>query len=167
MEFRRLSKSDLTICFASRLRALENAPTAFLTTLAEEKERGLPFFERILSKENDDNVIFGAVSNNVVAGTIGIYREERPKTFHKSMIWGMYVDTDQRGKGIGGKLLDIAIEHAREKMKVATVSLSVESTNHGARKLYESRGFKVWGTEPKAMRSDGQYYDEDHMVLSF
>ncbi len=165
MEFRRLSKSDLSICFASRLRALEHSPSAFLTTLAEEKERGLPFFERILSMPGHDNLIFGAVLNDTVVGTIGIYQENRPKTRHRSMIWGMYVDVDQRGRKIGGTLLDMAIKHAQEKMKVTTISLSVESTNDGARKLYESRGFKCWGTEPKAMCTDGHYYDEDHLML--
>ncbi|MBC7742610.1 MAG: hypothetical protein H7061_10460 [Bdellovibrionaceae bacterium] len=49
-------------------------------------------------------------------------------------------------------------------MKVELIQLSVEANNLAARKLYESRGFKCWGTEPKAMRMDGQYYDDCHMI---
>jgi RimJ/RimL family protein N-acetyltransferase len=165
MEFRRLIKSDLNSYFANRLRALEHAPSAFLTTLAEEKSRGTAHFETTLAYDGDDKVIFGAVLNGAVVGTIGLFREDRAKTNHKSMIWGKYVDIEHRGKGIGGKLLDLAIDHAQTKMNSVALYLSVESLNTTARKLYESRAFKCWGTEPKAMSFEGQYWDMDQMVL--
>lgn len=165
MEFRRLTKSDLDAYFANRLRALEHSPSAFLTTLEEEKARGHAHFEKTLAHDGSDRAIFGAVSNGTALGTVGIFREERPKTRHKSMIWGMYVDLDQRNKGIGGKILDLAIQFARNEMKVDAIYLSVEAANGEARRLYESRGFRVWGTEPKAMRFENKFWDEHHMVL--
>ena len=165
MEYRRLNKNDLDAYFANRLRALEHSPSAFLTTLEEEKARGNAHFEKTLAHDGSDKAIFGAVSRGIVLGTVGIFREERPKTRHKAMIWGMYVDLDQRNKGIGGKILDLAIQLARDEMTDNARYLSVETENDSARKLYESRGFKVWGTEPKAMRWDNKFWEEHHMVL--
>lgn len=165
MEFRRLTPKDAESCYQNRLRALANAPTAFQTTLEEGKTRGPAFFERILSSEGENNVIFGAVYNGVVVGTTGIMCDGRPRTSHKATIWGVYVDIEHRRKGISAKLLDLSIEHARNKMGVKTIYLSVESTNTPARKLYESRGFVSWGREPKALLLDGKMYDEDHMTL--
>jgi len=34
-----------------------------------------------------------------------------------------------------------------------------------ARKLYESLGFIAWGREPASLWLDGEFIDEDHMVL--
>jgi RimJ/RimL family protein N-acetyltransferase len=165
MEFRRLVSQDLDAYFANRLRALEYAPSAFLTTLEEEKARGNAHFAKTLSHDGHDRAIFGAMANGLAVGTVGIFRESRPKVIHKSMIWGMYVDTDHRKSGVGGKILDLAIRFAREEMNVTTVNLSLETNNFGARQLYESRGFRVWGTEPKAMHFENKFWDEHHMVL--
>jgi RimJ/RimL family protein N-acetyltransferase len=167
MEYRRLNQTDLESCYANRLRALEKAPSAFLTTLEEEKARGPAHLKKILSTEGHYNVIFGAIENGEVIGTCGIYREERPKLLHKALIWGMFVDEDYRGKSIGAKLLDLGVEHARDKMKASGVYLSCESANSKAIALYQSRSFRIWGTEPKAMTLNGSYFDESHMVLEF
>jgi RimJ/RimL family protein N-acetyltransferase len=166
MEYRLLTKDDIDTYFENRLRALQNAPTAFLTTYEEEQSRGRSHFERTLLHTENERAIFGAISNRIVIGTIGLFREERPKINHKATIWGMYVDVDQRGKGVGAKLLDLAIQFAKEQMNVVTVNLSVESSNLSAKALYSSRGFKSWGLEPLAMRSaSGEYSSEDHMSL--
>lgn len=165
MEFRRLVQSDLDSYFANRLLALENSPSAFLTTLAEEKLRGRDFFTKTLAYTGDDKIIVGAIVQDKVVGTVGLRREERPKTQHKAMIWGMYVDVAQRKAGVGGKMLEMTIQHARDRMKVSAIYLSVESENLGAKRLYESRGFKTWGVEPLAMADSGRFFSEDHMVL--
>lgn len=168
MEFRRLTLDDLDSYFANRLRGLQNSPHAFLTTFAEEKTRGNAHFVNTLSQSGDDRVIFGAINDQgIVVGTIGVFKEDRERTSHKCTIWGMHVDEDQRNKGIGGRLLDLAVKHAREKMNAAGIYLSVESGNKSARNLYESRGFQCWGTEPKAMRLSDTFCDEDHMALIF
>jgi ribosomal protein S18 acetylase RimI-like enzyme len=77
----------------------------------------------------------------------------------------MFVEPEQRGKGLGGKLLKLVIDHARQKMKVRSLLLSVEATNSSARALYEKYGFKKWGTEPRAMKVGESFLDEDQMVL--
>lgn len=167
MEFRRLNIKDLDSYFSNRLRALADSPEAFLSTMEETKAQGNGRFKAILSQSDDQNVIFGAVENGTVVGTCGVLLGDRVKTRHKATIWGMYVDRDQRGKSVGAKLIDLAIAHAREKLKVKVIYLSVASANEQARRLYESRGFVRWGVEPFAVLDDSGYSDEDHMSLTF
>lgn len=137
MEFRRLILSDLEPFFSCRLRALANAPTAFVTILEEEKTRGPDRFAKTLADQGEDQVIFGAVIDGTIVGTAGIYRGDRLKTRHKASITGMYVDDDQQRRGVGGRLLDCAIAQAQEKMKISAIYLSLEANNVAARRLYE------------------------------
>jgi ribosomal protein S18 acetylase RimI-like enzyme len=55
---------------------------------------------------------------------------------------GICVDANQRGKGIGSKLLDALFVYAKEQ-GLKTVKLDVIDSNPRARKLYESKGFKA------------------------
>jgi RimJ/RimL family protein N-acetyltransferase len=45
------------------------------------------------------------------------------------------------------------------------MNLTVVSDNHPAKRLYESLGFETYGVERRALKYNGQYYDEDLMVL--
>jgi ribosomal protein S18 acetylase RimI-like enzyme len=165
MYLRRLVLADLDAYYANRLRALADSPSAFLTTWEEESARGNAHFAETLADRGEDRAIFGAVEGAEVVGSVGVFRESRPKTRHKAVIWGVYVDPAHRGQGIAGRLLDLAIEQARDRMRVKTVLLTLETAGKTAKRLYESRGFKHWGTEPLAMGADGIYESEDHMVL--
>ncbi len=166
MEIRGLQLSDLEALIEIRLRALEQTPAAFLTTVEEEQVRGRALLGDALARGQEEGAVFGAVSGDgTLVGMIGIRRGDRPKLRHKAYIWGMHVDAEHRGQGIGGDLLDAAVGHAREHMGVVGVYLSLELGNVGARRLYESRGFVKWGTEPMAMGLEGDLRDEDHMVL--
>ena len=120
-----------------------------------------------MSHSGYDRAIFGALVQHEVIGTVGIFKEERPKTEHKAMIWGMYVDVEYRKQHVGAKLLDIAIQFAKDEMNVKVLGLSLESKNQAAKKLYDSRGFQCWGVERYAMKEGSIFYDEDHMSLVF
>ncbi|BFT72233.1 GNAT family N-acetyltransferase [Paenibacillus sp. P36] len=45
------------------------------------------------------------------------------------------------------------------------INLIVLSENVIAKKLYKSLGFEIYGVEHKALKYNGQYFDEDLMVL--
>ena len=62
-------------------------------------------------------------------------------------------------------LLNAAIEQATFWQGVRQVLLSVTEVADDARKLYEQRGFRVWGREPRALYSEGRYADEIFMIL--
>lgn len=145
MELRKLTRTDLEVCWQCRLRALEFAPTAFGSTLASGKATGPERLKRIFADDKVDEIVFGAVLKDIVVGMIILSRENGEKSQHKASITSMYVDLDHRGNGIGGKLLDLAIEHARIRLNSKAVYLTVESGNSAALRLYESRGFQSWG----------------------
>lgn len=71
-----------------------------------------------------------------------------------------YIDTiaifpEFRGKGFGNSILDYIIEEFANK-KGLTLGLLVDFTNPKAKKLYESKGFKVVG-EKQLMRENHEH----------
>lgn len=167
MTLRRLGHTDLENLFALRLESLERDSSAFRATPDEERARGISFYETVLRRSGDDNVIFGAFVDSKLVAIMGIFRGERPKISHKATIWGVYVAPAYRGQKLSSQLLDLALLHARKKMNVQVVTLSADSQNHHAIKLYESRGFVKWGTEPCAMTYQDKSFDEVNMSLLF
>lgn len=166
MEIRRLLAGDLASFFENRLRALSTAPTAFLSTYADEKSDGPGRFAKSLDPASKERAIFGAVVEGKVVATVAIGRETSRRINHKATVWGVFVDSEFRGQGLSGKLLDLAIGFAREEMPgVRAIELSMESGNKPAEKVYLSRGFVKWGTEPMAMSHEGKFYEEDQMTL--
>ena len=70
-----------------------------------------------------------------------------------------------RGTGVGRRLLDHVIAHARTQ--VQQVHLAVTAPNAAGIGLYESLGFVRYGTEPRALKVGDRYLDEHLMVLQF
>ncbi len=77
----------------------------------------------------------------------------------------MYVSPAYRGKGIGKELMLEVIKKAQQLSDIEQLQLTVVSTNQSAKQLYTSLGFSEYGHEKRALKADGVYYDEDHMVL--
>ena len=92
-------------------------------------------------------------------------REPRRKSRHKAGIYSMYVTAAARGQGLGRALMDAALARGRALPGLEQIHLSVVASNIAARQLYLSLGFSAYGGELHAFRLDGQYYDEDLMVL--
>ena len=149
-----------------RLRALRDHPDAFgqpyATYAALSPEDALAQFQ---ARRDEGSVIFGAFLQNELVGTIGIFREQRPKSVHKVTIVAMYVAPEVRGTGTADALMGAAIDAARNMKDVLQVHLAVTSHNIAARKLYERNGFIRYSTEPRAEILDGRPLDQDHMVL--
>lgn len=151
--------------FNLRLEGLRLAPTAFGGDYESEKKQGPARFDEIISKQDPHNVIFGAFSNGILVGCVGLVREKGIKSEHKALIWGMFVKANFQGQGIGRQLLEKAILHGKSLKVIQMIHLSVESNNSAAKTFYESCGFQKWGQEPKALLIDGVFYDEDQMAI--
>jgi ribosomal protein S18 acetylase RimI-like enzyme len=78
---------------------------------------------------------------------------------------GVYVAPQYRGKGLGRAILTAVLEAARELPDLSSVTLSVAGTPEHANRLYVHLGFRVFGVEPRALRNDGRYIEEAHMIL--
>ena len=72
-------------------------------------------------------------------------------------IWHMMIDESMQGRGYGSEALDRVIEYIRTKPfgDCDRVALTCNKSNSIAKKLYESKGFSLSGTE---------YEDEIEMV---
>jgi RimJ/RimL family protein N-acetyltransferase len=160
---RRLGPSDAEVYVAIRREMLADAPFAFLAS-PESDVGSDPEKVRPRLSAGPENATFGAF-DPVLVGVVGMFREPHAKAAHKMHIWGMYVTGARRRRGIARRLMQTAIAHARTIEGIRHVSLSVSATASEARALYESLGFRAWGTEPDALRYDGRFADEIHMSL--
>ena len=85
-----------------------------------------------------------------------------PEAWHVGVL-GVLVARDHRGHGAGRAMLERAIALCRGRFEL--VELTVNASNPRARKLYETVGFRLWGTFPRGLRRGDRYTDVDHMVL--
>jgi ribosomal protein S18 acetylase RimI-like enzyme/catechol 2,3-dioxygenase-like lactoylglutathione lyase family enzyme len=160
---RRLRAADAEAYVALRREMLADTPIAFLASPGDDVGCDVVAMRASLGG-GDEHVVFGAFADALV-GAVGLMRERHAKAAHKAVVWGMYVTPRARRSGIGRRLVLAAVEHARALEGVRQVVLSVSDETPGARSLYESAGFRRWGTEPGAMRGDRRFVDEHHMVL--
>lgn len=95
----------------------------------------------------------------------GISRMKRRKFAHRARIWGVFVEPEYRGRGLGRAVVGAALDLARSWAGVDYVDLAVSENAPEALRLYESLGFEAWGREPAAVEHEGRRYDEIHMTL--
>ena len=166
MEIREIAPEDAAAWWALRLRALRESPQAFGSTYDEAIGRPLAVAARRTLPDPDPPVNFtlGAFAPYLV-GFVGFEREEGRKNRHKGSVWGMFVASESRGQGIGRELLAALIARARQQEGLEQIVLAVVSENAPARALYRAYGFTTYGVEPRSLRDNGRYYDEDLMVL--
>jgi RimJ/RimL family protein N-acetyltransferase len=50
-------------------------------------------------------------------------------------------------------------------LTIEILNLTVVTINERAKKLYTKLGFKAFGMEEKALKINGNYYDEEYMAL--
>jgi ribosomal protein S18 acetylase RimI-like enzyme len=161
---RRLAPGDAAAFKALRLSALQESPTAFASSVEEEKDIPLSTFEERLAFMPDQGR-FGAFDGDELVGVVALGREGMKKLAHKAIIWGMYMTPACRGRGIGKALLLEAIALARTVPGIQQINLIVNADNQGAVALYEALGFNTFGREANAGMVDGALHDDLHMCL--
>lgn len=164
---RELTPEDAPAFFAVRLTALETHPEAFSSSAELWKERSLDEVQQRLHDHcvSNDQLMLGAFHGTTLVGIMGLFRETYPKLRHKATVVAVYVAPEWRGKGVAGRLLDEIILNAKKMPGLEQLQLGVGTYNLSAVRLYESRGFRVFGTERHAMLVDGKFIDEAMMQL--
>jgi len=147
-----------------RLGALQDSPIAFTADYQRNLNHPLEHWENMLTMQPDESTIFLAANESNLIGMTGIARDSPPKTRHDPWIWGVYVKPDWRGLHIAEELIHSCFTWARAR-KIVVTKLGVAAVNQPAIRCYERCGFKIYGTEPRAILYEGNYYDEDLMAV--
>jgi ribosomal protein S18 acetylase RimI-like enzyme len=157
---RRLTAADVHAFRALRIEAMTAEPETFGTDILE--ERAKPVETSVATLES--TALFGGFVDGELVGMAGYARLKPLREQHKGLVWSMYVRASARGHGLGGRLLQAVIDHARGEVEILT--LVVVSTNTAAVALYERHGFRRWGLEPFALKmGEGRYTTDGYYWL--
>jgi RimJ/RimL family protein N-acetyltransferase len=159
-----------------RLGALQDSPIAFSADYQKNLNHPPTHWEEMLTIHADESTIFlaehrpstpqsGSVDEKDLIGMTGIARGNSPKTRHSAWVWGVYVRPEWRGLHIAEELIRSCLTWAKTR-RIVTAKLGVAAINESAVRCYERCGFKIYGTEPRALFYDGQYYDFHMMWCS-
>lgn len=164
IRIREAKPADATRYRELRLEALLDSPTAFSADYQINLRQPMSFWEGRLTSD-EYGIMFLAEQENVLIGMTGVRTGESPKTKHGAYVWGVYIRPAWRGLHIAEALIEICAEWARER-QVVILKLGVMANNESAVRCYKRCGFTVYGTEPRALLYEGQYYDEFLMYCS-
>ncbi|MXV18199.1 GNAT family N-acetyltransferase [Deinococcus xianganensis] len=164
VQVRRLTPEDAPAYRAARLAALQADPAAFLTTAKEFAALGEDALAARLAPDAA-GVTLGAFVNGQLLGLLTLVRETAPPLAHRVNVYGVSVAPGARGQGLGAALVQAGVTLARSWVGVTSLHLAVMDSQDAARRLYERCGFRVWGTQPDAVRRDGRVHAEHWLVL--
>lgn len=159
----RLGPDDRDRLMAIRATALAGEPWAFGSAPGDDRLEDPALVDAMLA--DPSQAVFGGILGDDLVAMAGIKRVGRIKHPHLAGIWGVYTRPEHRGRGLGRGVTSACIDRARTWAGVEVVTLSVSERNPGARRLYESLGFVVWGTEPDCTRIGDESAGEHHMRL--
>lgn len=161
---RRLAPGDAEALARLRREMLTDAPFSFLGSLEDDQGLEVDVVRQRLAHER--NGAFGALTaEGELVSHCGLVTQERLKLRHKAFIVAVYTSPGARRRGLGARLLGMALDHARSLDGVDVVALSASPGAHAARALYARFGFREWGVEPRAIRHRGVEDGEVHMIL--
>jgi RimJ/RimL family protein N-acetyltransferase len=163
---RSLGPDDALASWELRLRGFEESPGAFKTEAAEWRAKPYVEHERMLRGEtgSPEDFLLGAFSPSL-CGQVGLRRETRRKCAHRARLWGMYVAPEARGNGVAIELVAELLLRARRIPGLAIIELTVMADNASALALYRRAGFERFGYQPRAVKVDDTYFDEEHLML--
>jgi GNAT superfamily N-acetyltransferase len=144
MLIRRVREGESELLRRIRLGALAEAPYAFDSPLADERELPAEVWARraATGAAGEAAVTFFAEDDGDYIGLVtGLWEVEGPA---RALIVSMWVAPRARGRGLGQRLLDTVVDWAKERGALH-VDLWVTEGNDPARTLYENAGFTPTG----------------------
>jgi ribosomal protein S18 acetylase RimI-like enzyme len=147
---RRLGADEADLLRTLRLRALDDAPMAFGSTLAREEGYAPERWEQwaAASARGEQQAIFVAEPASGMAS--GVIDDEDPAVAH---LYAMWVAPGARGSGAGRALLDAVVAWAAER-GAQRLTTSVTAGNAAAAALYARAGFADTGRREPLGHSD-------------
>lgn len=161
---RRLTPADAAAHRALMLEAYAQSPDAFTSTVDERE--GLPlswWAARMSEGPGASELVCGAFDGEELVGAAGLSFEQRERTRHKAILFGLYVRPAARGQGVARRLVDAVLDEARSSPLTEVVQLTVTESNSAAVQLYTRCGFVPFGSEPLAVRLDDRFVTKLHL----
>ena len=144
---------------------LTHGQTDFLTSYPDESRLTHEGEEKyIKDKEESENELeLIAEVDGIIVGTAGVDSLGTYEKIRHRAGFGISVDKEYWGLGIGRALTETCIECARDAGYVQ-LELEVVAANEAALSLYTSVGFKEYGRNPKAFRSRYSGWQENILM---
>jgi ribosomal protein S18 acetylase RimI-like enzyme len=156
----KLVPDDWATFRAIRLESLERAPHVFGTARHQEADRRGEWWRSRLASA--DLGVHVALLAGEPVGMAGWLLPAAANTRHRAYVWGVYVRDGLRGGGVGRALMTATLAEAEARSDA--IDLNVLTDNAPAIGLYESLGFVVVGTVPRALKHAGVYRDQHLMA---
>lgn len=151
--------------FQLRLRALAADPDAFDQSVQDAVDKGRgPLVEMVATSVAGRDLALVADDDGRLVGLVLVTHSRRPRSQHRARLWGMWVAPEVRGHGVGGALVDGAVDWCRRR-GIEMVDLWVVTDHAGAIRVYQRAGFRICGTARDGMRWRGRPQDEHQMTL--
>jgi putative acetyltransferase len=128
-------------------------------TQAGPKAETFAFYQGIVDRAETH---FVAIDNHAAVGCCDVHRQFAHARQHVGTL-GMAVAASHRGRGIGRALITKAIGHA-SALGISRIELTVHAQNTVAQALYSSVGFVREGTQQRAWRINGVYFNVHFMA---
>ncbi len=140
---------------------LTHEQTDYLLTYPDENKMTALEEAQYLKKktESRDEIEILAEIDGMVVGLAGIDKIGSQEKIRHRALFGISIDRDYWGLGIGRALTRACIECAKTA-GYAQLELDVTAENKTAVALYESEGFTEYGRNPRGFRSRGTGWQE-------
>jgi GNAT superfamily N-acetyltransferase len=139
-----------------RLRALRDAPDAFLESIAQAEAYDEAVWRSRIAPTPTRDAVVAIADDGTWAGQMVVLLDADPPT-----LVAVFVDSAYRGDGTAALLLDAVVERAIAA-SATRLRLQVTEGNDRARRFYERRGFVATGD---IELSPGRELPEHEMVL--
>ncbi len=165
IEVRRLTAADWMQLRAARLSALAEAPYAFASTLARERE----LTDEMWRGRASSGRTFGAWQGATIVGlATGLPPEAAPAAGESlpaeaAAAWhlvGMWVAPESRGQGVADQLVEAVCELARQS-GASSVTLWVTEVNDRARAFYRRLEFAPTGARQLVRPEEPDHFEEE------
>ncbi|MFA5993057.1 MAG: GNAT family protein [Candidatus Pacearchaeota archaeon] len=125
-------------------------------------KEGVKKLRKRLSDKSSNSFNLIALDNDRIIGRVFFHGTKENKLKHR-VEFGWMVHPDYQGRGIGTKLLNLALKYAKERgFKKADTEMSIK--NIPSFKLAKKCGFKIEGTKKVGMLLDNGKYSDTYIM---
>jgi len=142
-----------------RLESLKNDPEAFIGIHEEKLKVSDDTWKNQFT--TDHTRILFLFEGVQAIGLAGYDINHNSKNAHVASIFGVYIMSDYRGKGLGKMLVSAVIDDiVKHHPQIIKLKLAVSSSQTAAFHIYESLGFNNIGTLKMEIKHGEEYFDE-------